>query len=77
MGKGQGDEGVMVRADPEILKHWDIGQDDFGGPLIFHRHVAEDVPAYVIGAAEDRRVAQCSECMETLDFSATALEPAP
>lgn len=67
---------MTVTIDPEVLKHWDIGEDDFGTPLIFHRHVAEDVPAYVIGGTGNRWVAQCSDCMEILEFSTRELETA-
>jgi hypothetical protein len=57
-------------------EEWDIGQDDFGGPLIFHRHGDVAVPAYVIGVVDDQRVAQCSDCMEILELSDVALQAA-
>jgi hypothetical protein len=57
-------------------ENWEIDQDDFGGPLIFHRHSAVAVPAYVIGAVDDQRVAQCSDCMEILELSELALQTA-
>jgi hypothetical protein len=55
---------------------WEIGQDDFGGPLIFHHHGAVAVPAYVIGGVDDQRVAQCSDCMELLELTEAALQSA-
>lgn len=58
------------------LEQWEIGQDDFGGPLIFHRHADVAAPAYVIGDADDQRVAQCSDCMEILELSEVAAQPA-
>jgi hypothetical protein len=58
------------------IEDWEIGQDDFGGPLIFHLHAAAPVPAYVIGAEDDQRVAQCSDCMEILELSEAAVQSA-
>jgi hypothetical protein len=61
---------MVSDAPPE----WEIEQDDFGGPLIFHRHAAGSVPAYVIGGTPDRRVAQCSECLQYMEFTESELE---
>lgn len=59
---------------PDLAQHWLLEEDDFGGPLVFHRHTATAVPAYVIGGTPDHRIAQCSDCMATLEFSERALE---
>jgi hypothetical protein len=58
----------------DLQHEWEVEQDDFGGPLIFHRHAAANVPAYVIGGDPERRVAQCSECLKYLEFADYKLE---
>ena len=55
---------VAIRAG-----EWDIGEDDFGGVMIFHRHAGYAAPAYVIDEVGAWRVAECSECSEKLDFA--------
>jgi hypothetical protein len=67
---------VTVKIDRDALSEWEISQDDFGGPLIFHRHNAVAVPAYVIGGADGEQIAQCSDCMEFLELSKVPLESA-
>jgi hypothetical protein len=60
---------MTVAAHREELKTWDIGENDFGGMMIFHRHAAQAVPAYVIDEVADWRIAECSGCMETLEIN--------
>lgn len=44
---------------------WEIDQDDFGRPLVRHRHPAESVPAYISSDAAGNETARCAECRET------------
>jgi hypothetical protein len=57
---------MTIRTDSAAL--WDIGEDDYGDPMIFHRHTAGPVPAYVISRWEGGTVAQCSACMAFLEL---------
>ena len=63
---------VAIRAG-----EWDIGEDDFGGVMIFHRHATHAVPAYVIAEVGAWRVAECSECTETLEFAMPSTATGP
>jgi hypothetical protein len=65
---------VSVATSADTLKDWDIGEDDFGGPMIFHRHADQDVPAYVVDELGDWRVAECPDCMETMEFAMPTAE---
>ena len=58
---------VAIRAG-----EWDIGEDDFGGMMIFHRHAGYAAPAYVIDEVGAWRVAECSECQQTLDIASSS-----
>ena len=60
---------ASTRAD--TLKDWEIGEDDFGGVMIFHRHPEQGVPAYVIDEVDEWLVAECSDCRKTLEFART------
>ena len=59
----------------DLPQDWEVEQDDFGGPLVFHHHTGNSAPAYVIGGTSDRRIAQCSECLQYLEFADAELEP--
>ena len=53
--------------DSESAERWEIDQDDFGNPVVRHRHTTATVGAYVSKDAEGRRSARCQECGEQLD----------
>jgi hypothetical protein len=63
---------VTVATSADTLKDWDIGEDDFGGVMVFHRHADQGVPAYVVDEAGDRLVAECPDCRETVGFARAA-----
>jgi len=57
---------VTVHAsERNTSERWEIDQDDFGRPLVRHRHPAETVAAYVSEDADGREMARCPECRET------------
>ena len=60
---------MTVGAKADTLKKWDIGEDDFGGVMIFHRHADHGVPAYVVGEVDERIVAECSDCRKVVEFA--------
>ena len=67
---------MTVKSDRGILRHWEVSQDDFGAPLIFHRHMGEADPAYVIATTDNgEAVAQCSDCMAILELRQSWLDP--
>jgi hypothetical protein len=47
---------------------WDVQEDDYGEPMIFHTHAQGKVPAYVISRWEGGTLAQCSHCMAYLEL---------
>ena len=53
------------------LERWRVEEGDYGQPMIFHRHGKSDYPAYVINEDNDRRLAQCAECMQYLELMGT------
>ncbi|HET6745280.1 MAG TPA: hypothetical protein VFH90_05440 [Candidatus Limnocylindria bacterium] len=50
--------------DSESAERWEIDQDDFGNPVVRHRHRTATVPAYVSKNADGRRSARCPQCGE-------------
>jgi hypothetical protein len=53
------------------LERWRVEQGDYGQSLIFHRHGETEHPAYVIHEDNDRRLAQCADCMQYLELVGT------
>lgn len=47
-------------------ERWEIEQDEFGRPLIRHRHVTDSVVAYVSKDADGVRNASCPSCKEQI-----------
>jgi hypothetical protein len=41
---------------------WRIGESDFGGPMVEHRHSDGDSVAYVLVGRNGGEVAQCAGC---------------
>ena len=54
--------------DDESAQRWEIDQDEFGNPLVRHRHPTTTISAYVVKRAEGDRQAQCPACGDTLDI---------
>jgi hypothetical protein len=50
--------------DTESANQWEIDQDDFGNPLVRHRHPTITVGAYVSKDAVGGRTARCPDCGE-------------
>jgi hypothetical protein len=55
--------------EPEQADRWEIDQDDFGNPLVRHRHPTMTVAAYVSKDAGGRRLARCPDCREEIEVS--------
>jgi hypothetical protein len=53
--------------DEQDSERWEIDQDDFGNPIVRHRHVTRSVNAYVTKAATGDHRARCPDCGESLD----------
>ena len=66
---------IAPRTMTVLGDRWEIGAGEYGDPLVFHRHLAESVPAYVIGGGPEHRFAMCSECREYLEFAERTGEP--
>jgi hypothetical protein len=62
---------VTARIDTPGLERWRIDEDDYGDPMVFHRHADAEFPAHVIGGNGERRLAQCSNCMQYLELVGT------
>lgn len=45
-------------------ERWEVEQDDFGRPMVRHRHFSGTVPAYVSIDAEGGEFARCPDCGE-------------
>jgi hypothetical protein len=54
--------------DAESAERWEIDQDDFGNPLVRHRHPTVTVSAYVIKDAGGGRTARCPDCGGVFDL---------
>jgi len=50
---------------------WDIGENEYGDPMIFHLHPAGQAPAYVISRFDGALLAQCSECLAYIEVRGT------
>jgi hypothetical protein len=50
---------------------WRFEEDDYGDPMIFHRHAADEAPAYVIGRGRNWQLARCSKCRARLELDST------
>jgi hypothetical protein len=57
-----------ARMDVESAERWEIDQDDFGNPLVRHRHPTVTVSAYVIKAADGGRTARCPDCGDVFEL---------
>lgn len=64
-----GERRVTVAPRVNTLKGWEIGEDDFGGVMNFHRHADQGVPAYVVDEVGDWVIAECSDCRKTVEFA--------
>jgi hypothetical protein len=54
------------------LDDWRVFDGDgFDEPMIFHRHLGGEYPAYLISANREPHVAQCSGCMQSLELVGT------
>jgi hypothetical protein len=50
----------------ESVERWEIDQDEFGNPVVRHRHPTMTVQSYVIKGA-DGRLARCPSCGQTFE----------
>jgi hypothetical protein len=48
------------------VQPWEIEPDEFGRPLVRHRHPTKTVSGYVAKDADGVRYARCPECAERL-----------
>jgi hypothetical protein len=48
----------------DMAERWEIDQDDFGNPLVRHRHPTLTVQAYVVKEPDGSRLARCPDCGE-------------
>lgn len=65
---------MTVEADPASAKLWEVEEDDYGDLIVLHRHPSGMVPAYIIGQGPERRLVQCSECMQYAEIETTQAE---
>jgi hypothetical protein len=56
--------------DSEQAERWEIDQDEFGNPLVRHRHPTMTVAAYVSKDVDGRRLARCPDCREEVEVPA-------
>jgi hypothetical protein len=54
--------------DREMAERWEIDQDEFGNPLVRHRHSTLTVGAFVLKDSQDRRVARCPSCGDEVEI---------
>jgi hypothetical protein len=54
--------------DAESAERWEIDQDEFGNPLVRHRHTTATVSAYVVKDGDGRRTARCPGCGEVFEL---------
>lgn len=52
----------------ESTESWEIDQDDFGDPLVRHRHPTTTIAAHVTKSADGIRHARCPDCGERFDI---------
>jgi hypothetical protein len=48
---------------------WRVEEDDYGQPMVFHRHTLGDVVAYIVNSDPSGELAQCSDCMQYLSLT--------
>jgi hypothetical protein len=53
--------------EQEAAERWEIDQDEFGNPLVRHRHPTLTVQAVISRDADGRRVARCANCGESFE----------
>ena len=58
----------LPRMEHEAAERWEIDQDEFGNPLVRHRHTTTTVSAYVAKDGEGRRSARCPGCGEVFQL---------
>ena len=51
----------MTANDPD---RWEVDQDEFGRPVVRHRHPTGTTPAYISRDADGVTFARCPECQE-------------
>jgi hypothetical protein len=51
---------------------WEIEQDEFGRPLVRHRHVVDSIPCYVSKDADGNRKAWCPGCQAQIRLEDTS-----
>ena len=56
--------------DRDVAERWEIDQDEFGNPLVRHRHSTFTVGAFVLKDAQDHRLARCPNCGEEIEIPA-------
>jgi hypothetical protein len=54
--------------DEKAAERWEIDQDEFGNPLVRHRHSTVTVAAYVTKDGDGKRSARCPDCGERIDI---------
>lgn len=47
---------------------WETEEDDFGEPMVFHRHRDGNVTAYLTDTPDGIRIATCAECHEEIEL---------
>ena len=64
---------MTARTDTPSREHWRVFDgDEFDEPMIFHRHLGGEYPAYLISASGEPDVAQCSGCMQSVELAGTS-----
>lgn len=56
--------------DSEQAERWEIDQDEFGNPLVRHRHPTMTVAAYISKDVDGSRMARCPVCSDQIDVPA-------
>ena len=54
--------------DAESAERWEIDQDEFGNPLVRHRHPTMTISAYVVKDGLGDRRARCPECGDVFEM---------
>ena len=57
-------------SDAQSEDRWEIDQDEFGRPVVRHRHPVGTIAAYVAKDADGAWKASCPSCNEQLRLSA-------
>ena len=53
--------------DSEQAEQWEIDQDEFGNPLVRHRHPTMTVSAYISKDVDGGRMARCPACSDQIE----------